>query len=57
MIVHTLDEVNNWLNQGLYFFKDIREQGIELFSEGTPRTGPAGQPDGRRETRHLAKAF
>ncbi|MEI8632122.1 hypothetical protein P4S72_08620, partial [Vibrio sp. PP-XX7] len=31
----TLDEVNNWLNQGLYFFKDIREQGIELFSEGT----------------------
>ncbi|MEI8632139.1 nucleotidyltransferase domain-containing protein [Vibrio sp. PP-XX7] len=35
VIVHTLDEVNNWLNQGLYFFKDIREQGIELFSEGT----------------------
>ncbi|CAM3789059.1 HEPN domain protein [Vibrio aerogenes CECT 7868] len=35
VIVHTLNEVNNWLSQGLYFFKDIREQGIELFSEGT----------------------
>ncbi|MEI8631593.1 HEPN domain-containing protein [Vibrio sp. PP-XX7] len=35
VIVHTLQEVNEWLNEGRYFFKDIREQGIELFSEGT----------------------
>jgi HEPN domain-containing protein/predicted nucleotidyltransferase len=35
VIVHTLQEVNTWLNEGRYFFKDIREQGIEIFSEGT----------------------
>ncbi|MEI8631601.1 hypothetical protein P4S72_04745 [Vibrio sp. PP-XX7] len=35
VIVHTLQEVNAWLNEGRYFFKDIREAGIELFSEGT----------------------
>ncbi len=35
VLVHTLAEVNDWLNQGLYFFKDIREQGIELFSDST----------------------
>jgi len=32
LIVHTLDEVNKMLQQGHYFFKDIREQGIELYS-------------------------
>ncbi|MEI8635128.1 hypothetical protein P4S72_29925 [Vibrio sp. PP-XX7] len=32
LIVHTLSEVNVQLQQGQYFFKDIREQGIELFS-------------------------
>jgi uncharacterized protein len=36
LIVHTLGEVNERLQQGHYFFKDIREQGIELFSS-TPR--------------------
>ncbi|CAM3791657.1 HEPN domain protein [Vibrio aerogenes CECT 7868] len=35
VIVHTLQEVNDWLHEGRYFFKDIREQGIEIFSEGT----------------------
>ncbi|SJN53561.1 HEPN domain protein [Vibrio ruber DSM 16370] len=32
LIVHTLNEVHQQLQQGHYFFKDIREQGIELFS-------------------------
>jgi uncharacterized protein len=36
LIVHTLSEVNERLQQGHYFFKDIREQGIELFSS-TPK--------------------
>ncbi|MEI8634957.1 nucleotidyltransferase domain-containing protein [Vibrio sp. PP-XX7] len=36
LIVHTLSEVNVQLQQGHYFFKDIREQGIELFSS-TPK--------------------
>ncbi|WP_157371909.1 HEPN domain-containing protein [Vibrio sp. MEBiC08052] len=36
LIVHTLDEVNQFLQRGHYFFQDIREEGIELFS-GTPK--------------------
>jgi HEPN domain-containing protein len=32
LIVHTLNEVHQQLRQGHYFFKDIREQGIELFN-------------------------
>ena len=32
LIIHTLAEVNEQLQKGHYFFKDIREQGIELFS-------------------------
>ncbi len=32
LIVHTLGEVNQWLHDGHYFFRDIREQGIELYS-------------------------
>ncbi|MEI8631545.1 hypothetical protein P4S72_04330 [Vibrio sp. PP-XX7] len=34
--MHTLSEVNVQLQQGHYFFRDIREQGIVLFSS-TPR--------------------
>ncbi|MBJ7536464.1 HEPN domain-containing protein [Marinomonas transparens] len=33
LIVHTLIEVNDWLKQGQYFFKDIREQGILLYND------------------------
>ncbi|ASA56773.1 HEPN domain-containing protein [Vibrio gazogenes] len=36
LIVHDLNEVNNRLQQGHYFFKDIREEGIELFA-ATPK--------------------
>ncbi|WP_428241692.1 HEPN domain-containing protein [Gynuella sp.] len=32
LIVHTLTEVNNALIKGHYFFRDIREQGIEVYS-------------------------
>ncbi|SHO56559.1 HEPN domain-containing protein [Vibrio quintilis] len=32
VIVHTFDEVNRWLQEGQYFFKDIREEGVELYS-------------------------
>ncbi len=31
LIIHTLQEVNEQLQIGQYFFKDIREQGITLF--------------------------
>lgn len=31
LIVHTLREINQELNQGHYFFKDIREQAIQLY--------------------------
>ncbi|WP_038180304.1 HEPN domain-containing protein [Vibrio rhizosphaerae] len=36
LIVHDLQEVNERLQQGHYFFKDIREEGIELFA-ATPK--------------------
>ncbi|CAM3972434.1 HEPN domain protein [Vibrio aerogenes CECT 7868] len=32
LIVHSLHDVNERLQQGHYFFKDIREEGIEVFS-------------------------
>ena len=32
LIVHTLADINERLHEGQYFFKDIREEGIELFS-------------------------
>lgn len=39
-IVHTLEEVNDRLGKGDYFFKDIREQGIALYEfEGTKASG------------------
>ncbi len=34
LITHTIEDVSNYLHQGHYFFKDIREQGIELYSSG-----------------------
>ncbi|MDW6094460.1 HEPN domain-containing protein [Vibrio rhizosphaerae] len=36
LIVHTWQEVNEQLRQGHYFFKDIRQEGIEIFA-ATPR--------------------
>ncbi|ASA58309.1 HEPN domain-containing protein [Vibrio gazogenes] len=41
LIVHDLQEVNERLQQGHYFFKDIREEGIELFAT-TPK--PLAEP-------------
>ncbi len=32
LIVHTQRDINEMLKEGHYFFKDIRDQGIELFS-------------------------
>ena len=32
LIIHTIEDISNHLHQGHYFFKDIREQGIELYS-------------------------
>lgn len=32
LIVHTLTDINERLYEGQYFFKDIREEGIEIFS-------------------------
>ncbi|ASA54626.1 HEPN domain-containing protein [Vibrio gazogenes] len=47
LIVHDLNEVNNRLQQGHYFFKDIREEGIELFA-ATPK--PLAEPGDLSET-------
>ncbi len=32
LIVHSLQDINNRLREGQYFFKDIREEGIEIYS-------------------------
>lgn len=32
ILVHTHSEVNQWLQQGHYFFSDIYEEGIQLYS-------------------------
>ncbi|SJN59907.1 MULTISPECIES: HEPN domain-containing protein [Vibrio] len=47
LIVHDLQEVNERLQQGHYFFKDIREEGIELFA-ATPK--PLAMPGDLSET-------
>ncbi|MEI8634823.1 HEPN domain-containing protein [Vibrio sp. PP-XX7] len=36
LIVHDIQDINERLQQGNYFFKDIREEGIELFA-ATPK--------------------
>ncbi|MDW6092423.1 nucleotidyltransferase domain-containing protein [Vibrio ruber] len=41
LIVHDLQEVNERLQQGHYFFRDIREEGIELYTI-TPK--PLAEP-------------
>ncbi len=43
LIVHTLDDINTCLAQGQYFFKDIREQGIELYTTGNKALVPPGK--------------
>ncbi|KUI98161.1 hypothetical protein VRK_28620 [Vibrio sp. MEBiC08052] len=54
LIVHDLNEVNNRLQQGHYFFKDIREEGIELFA-ATPK--PLAEPGDltEEEKREIAR--
>ncbi|SIO96514.1 HEPN domain protein [Vibrio spartinae] len=54
LIVHDLNEVNNRLQQGHYFFRDIREEGIELFA-ATPK--PLAEPGDltEEEKREIAR--
>ncbi|WNJ95381.1 MULTISPECIES: HEPN domain-containing protein [Vibrio] len=54
LIVHDLQEVNERLQQGHYFFKDIREEGIELFA-ATPK--PLAMPGDltEEELREIAR--
>ncbi|SHE56635.1 HEPN domain-containing protein [Vibrio gazogenes] len=54
LIVHDLNEVNGRLQQGHYFFKDIREEGIELFA-ATPK--PLAEPGdlSEEEKREIAR--
>lgn len=54
LIVHTLREVNQELKQGHYFFKDIREQAVQLYQYNhTELLNPSGLV--REETLHIAK--
>ncbi len=42
LIIHTIEDINNHLHQGHYFFKDIREQGIELYSHSKKELAQPG---------------
>lgn len=45
LIVHTLQDVNDQLARGQYFFKDIKEEGIELYRQrGTRLAEPKELP-------------
>lgn len=43
IMVHTLTEVNNWLQQGHYFFSDIRQEGIQVYSYNSTVLAEPGQ--------------
>lgn len=34
IIVHTIEDVNNYLEKGHYFFSDIKEEGVMLYDSG-----------------------
>ncbi|CAM3543577.1 HEPN domain protein [Vibrio aerogenes CECT 7868] len=61
VIVHTLKEVNQWLREGQYFFQDIREEGIELYSIDSRELSVPGNltDEERREIaqKHFQKCF
>jgi len=54
LIVHTLREVNQELKQGHYFFKDIREQAIQLYQYNHTELLNPGLLV-REEARHIAQ--
>jgi uncharacterized protein len=57
LIVHTLNEVNTALREGHYFFKDIREQGIELFSFDGRQLPMAGDLTTEEQLKIASKHF
>lgn len=61
LIVHTLEDINLRLSQGQYFFKDIRQQGIELYATGSKELVPPGKlsPEEQKEIaeKHFEKWF
>lgn len=40
LIVHTYEEINQWLKEGHYFFSDIRKEGIYLYTSKPNRGLP-----------------
>ncbi|MBJ7537304.1 HEPN domain-containing protein [Marinomonas transparens] len=48
LIVHSIHDINQRLHEGQYFFKDIREEGIEIYASDTrelPRPGNLTQDE------------
>ncbi|MEJ2045735.1 MAG: HEPN domain-containing protein [Reinekea sp.] len=46
LIVHSHEDISQWLGEGQYFFSDIREQGIYLYSRN-----PKGMPQAKNLTK------
>ena len=55
-IVHTLDEINNALAQGQYFFSDIRNEGVALY-ELKGHTLAEAKPLTAKEAYGIAKKY
>ncbi len=57
LIVHTLADINIRLNQGQYFFKDIRQQGIELYSTNSKELSQPGKLTAEEQKESAEKYF
>jgi uncharacterized protein len=57
LIVHTFREVSSALQEGHYFFKDIREQGIELYSFDGHQLPAAGDLTTEEQLKVASKHF
>lgn len=55
-IVHTLDEVNDGLAQGRYFFIDVARDGIALY-QNDPTDLPEPQPKTPRQALEMAREY
>ncbi len=56
-IVHTLDEVNNKLNQGQYFFSDIIREGVALYDLKGTKPFVTPKPPTPREALEAAQKY
>jgi uncharacterized protein len=61
LIIHTMDEVGKWLDEGQYFFSDIQKEGIYLYcSNGKELSEPKNLTNAERKRiaeKHFEQCF